>query len=383
VLPSEIAKWKCPDGYTTPDDPVTENSTCSMEREVEPVALYRCPTGYSPTGDVPKGTTCTKAGFWIPNVFKWEWTCVVFGAYPDSVDAETLLRFPPKPTEPCVDTVQAQFASWTCPVGTACDDPEPEKPQCFETVYADPVPTYRCPTGYRPIRGMMDTDQDAVDTECFIPVGKDTMCMRLIKETPTCPPGQILEEIPLPENGAEVSRRPERPLLNCVPIEFTASASAQAGATLCYNDATVGVGAIGSGSAGSTDSQADAQTKAQAVANANAAANLATEVGKYPGATPGACLGTTSIVEPAPVTAPAPATVVAPAAATVSAPAPATVSGGVAGTVDAPAAATVPTGVPAGDGSQTPAVPMWALAMMVAGVLGAGLAAVRLVGARK
>lgn len=85
-------------------------------------------------------------------------------------------------------------------------------------------------------------------------------------------------------------------------------------------------------------------------------------------------------VQPAVV---APATVVAPAAATVAAPAPATVSGGVAGTVVAPAAATVPTMVPAGDGPQAPTVPIWAFAMMVAGVLGTALASAKLVGARK
>lgn len=49
------------------------------------------------------------------------------------------------------------------------------------------------------------------------------------------------------------------------------------------------------------------------------------------------------------------------------APAPATVS--------VPAAAKLPAAVPAGDGSEAPAVPLWALALMVVGLLGAGISA--------
>ena len=52
-------------------------------------------------------------------------------------------------------------------------------------------------------------------------------------------------------------------------------------------------------------------------------------------------------------------------------------------TVVAPEAATVPAAVPAGDGSQAPSVPRWALAMIAEGVLGAAGAGRQLVGARK
>jgi hypothetical protein len=75
-------------------------------------------------------------------------------------------------------------------------------------------------------------------------------------------------------------------------------------------------------------------------------------------------------VEPAVV-----APIIAPAAATVAAPAPAKVA--------VPAAATLPGSVPAGDGSQAPGLPMWALAMVAVGVLGAGFAGKQILAARK
>ena len=81
-------------------------------------------------------------------------------------------------------------------------------------------------------------------------------------------------------------------------------------------------------------------------------------------------------VAAAEVAVPAPAEVVPPA--TVE---PVTVPE--AATVAAPEAATVPAAVPAGDGSQAPSVPMWALAMIAVGVLGAAGAGKQLVGARK
>ena len=71
----------------------------------------------------------------------------------------------------------------------------------------------------------------------------------------------------------------------------------------------------------------------------------------------------------------APVAVAAPAPATVAAPAPATVA--------VPAAATLPAAVPAGDGSQAPGMPMWALAMIAVGLLGAGFAGKSILAARK
>ncbi len=97
------------------------------------------------------------------------------------------------------------------------------------------------------------------------------------------------------------------------------------------------------------------------------------------------CGGTTTVTTEVPpavvapaVVAPAvvdvPAVVAVPAAATVAAPAPATVT--------VPQAATLPSAVPAGDGSSAPAsgVPVWALAMLIAGALGA--ISIRMTGSR-
>ena len=84
---------------------------------------------------------------------------------------------------------------------------------------------------------------------------------------------------------------------------------------------------------------------------------------------------TPPVVAAATVEAPAPATVAAPAPATVAAPAPATVA--------VPAAATLPASVPAGEGSQAPGLPMWALALIALGALGAVAAGKGLLGARK
>ena len=92
---------------------------------------------------------------------------------------------------------------------------------------------------------------------------------------------------------------------------------------------------------------------------------------------------TTTIVttdpEPAPIVSAAvavaePAVVEAPAPAPVAAPAPAVVS--------VPAAATVPAAVPAGGGSQAPGLPMWALALVVVGAIGAAAAGKQILGAR-
>jgi hypothetical protein len=212
-------------------------------------------------------------------------------------------------------------------------------------VYADPIPTeyYVCPQGYTP-----QVLLDAVNNNI---VPKGTICEKTTPDT----------------------------------ASFSASASAQAGATLCVNNATVGVGAIGSGSAGSTESEADAQTKAQAIANANALANLNAEKGKYPGASASECppgvVQTASVVAPAAaVSAPAAATIAKPSPAKVSAPAPGSVSAGVA---VVPSKATVPSSVPAGDGSQAPGLPLWALAMIAVGVLGAGAAGKSVLASRK
>lgn len=75
---------------------------------------------------------------------------------------------------------------------------------------------------------------------------------------------------------------------------------------------------------------------------------------------------------PEAITSPEAATVTAPQAATVpvNAKAPATVA--------VPTAATVPAAVPAGDGSQVPGLPMWALALVAVGMIGAAAAGTQL-----
>jgi hypothetical protein len=83
--------------------------------------------------------------------------------------------------------------------------------------------------------------------------------------------------------------------------------------------------------------------------------------------------GQPAVVESA--TVEAPAEVAVPAEATVAAPEAATVA--------VPAAATLPAAVPAGDGSQAPGLPMWALAMIAVGVLGAGFAGKSILAAGK
>jgi hypothetical protein len=127
-----------------------------------------------------------------------------------------------------------------------------------------------------------------------------------------------------------------------------------------------------------TDEQ-KAAVDADALASANAAFN--TKYGSYsdgacpPPPPPGCVENCDPVVTeepPAPVVEAA--VVAAPEAATVAAPAPATVA--------VPAAATLPAAVPAGEGSDT-GLPMWALAMVAAGMIGAAFAGKQLLGARK
>ncbi len=66
----------------------------------------------------------------------------------------------------------------------------------------------------------------------------------------------------------------------------------------------------------------------------------------------------------------------------VEAPAPAPVAAPAPQQVNIPAKATVPAAVPAGDGSQAPGLPMWALALIAVGALGAAAAGKQILGAR-
>jgi hypothetical protein len=77
-----------------------------------------------------------------------------------------------------------------------------------------------------------------------------------------------------------------------------------------------------------------------------------------------------------PATIPAKKPVKKPAKATLPASVPA-------GVVTVPSKATLPGAVPAGDGSQAPGLPMWAMALMVVGALGAAAAGKQILAARK
>ncbi|MCX6434386.1 MAG: hypothetical protein NTX29_17015 [Actinobacteria bacterium] len=146
---------------------------------------------------------------------------------------------------------------------------------------------------------------------------------------------------------------------------FAASETARGSVDFCLADGvtTLVVDYSGTGVGASTVSQADANYAASTVA---VAAAEAARAAKTPtGARLGAC--------GAPVAAPA-----APAIVPVS-----NVSAPAAATVAVPAAATVPAAVPAGDGSQAPVLPMWALALLTAGILGTAVAGKRVLGARQ
>lgn len=331
---------------------------------------YTCPTDYKPTGTVEKGTNCKL-------VLKEDPTCPE-GYVPAGDYAKNAIAVQPVTPGLCVPD------SW-----------EPNEPSASADLLCDSweasIEGY---DEYTPVRVLIDdeeidfqggTDGDgdwSNDGDLDLEPGVHFLTVEILD-------GEDEWDFVV---GAEVECG-DTPVVE--PTVFSASAAAQAGATVCVNDAPVGVGAIGSGSADSATSQEDAQTKAQAAANANAAANLNAEISKSGGSTSGSCGATPPVVAAAtiaPVTAPAAATVAAPAPAKrpVKVPAPGSVSAGVAGSASSgsaaagvPTSATVPSAVPAGDGSQAPALPMWALALIAVGVVGAAAAGKQMVGAKK
>ena len=167
------------------------------------------------------------------------------------------------------------------------------------------------------------------------------------------------------------------------PPTFDATASAGGSGLFCTPaGATGNVSWSGAGSSTGQATQAAADAAAQAQADANAETD---RLAKTAGLTPGACIPneeppTVVVTEepPAPVAEPVAlvesAVIEAPAAPVAAAPAPAV--------VNVPAAATVPAAVPAGGGSQAPGMPMWALALVVVGAIGAAAAGKQILGAR-
>jgi hypothetical protein len=158
--------------------------------------------------------------------------------------------------------------------------------------------------------------------------------------------------------------------VECTPEgkTYSAGASTQASLKICT---AAGVEktviAQGSGVGTSPNSQASAQAAADNAAAAEAQANLKKALEQNAPFTEGACtaVGSTSVAVPAPAVVAAPAPAKAPAKVTV------------------PAAATLPGSVPAGDGSQAPGTPMWAIMLLIVGALGAAGAGLRIAGDRK
>ncbi|MCX6431799.1 MAG: hypothetical protein NTX29_03130 [Actinobacteria bacterium] len=299
--------YTCPEGWTGP----TGSNECTLP--VEATFEYQCPAGYTSTDNpITEETECTKPGEWKWDDGKWECKAAGSGGSPSIV-------VPSQPTEPCVkkaDSVKVWFCDTAVidlPVDDdalrsknehekkwhkekeECGEHDGPKPSCPDLIVpAVPVYDYFCPAGYFPPSGELAS-------ESRTPVKPGTICEKPVTIAPTCPAGQNLVA------GDCVTPPPVDP-----------------GCTTCVPDAPIVV-------------------------------------------------ATVPVVEA--VVVAAPATVAAPAAATVAAPAPATVA--------VPAAATLPAAVPAGDGSQAPGMPMWALAMIAVGVLGAGFAGKSILAARK
>lgn len=154
--------------------------------------------------------------------------------------------------------------------------------------------------------------------------------------------------------------------------------------TICTADGTITDASATGALISETRNEEFSQTQKDAVDTEALTSATSAFNAKYGAHSDGSCtppvVVTPPVVEAAVVVAPAPAPVVAPAPlpATVEAPAPAPAPAA----VTVPAAATVPAAVPAGDGSQAPGLPMWALALMVIGALGAAIAGKQIIGAR-
>ena len=224
-----------------------------------------------------------------------------------------------------------------------------------------PSSAWSCPEGYTARGGSAD----------------GLICQQLIPGSTTYPPRPRGEDVcpagwtgPLEGEPSYCERTlVTTPTSNGGGIRtYAATATASGSVDFCLADGTtLVVDYSGTGNGSSTASQADADYAANigAISAAEAARAAKTPIG----ARLGAC--------GAPVAAPA-----APAIVPVLAPA-TNVSAPEAATVAVPAAATVPAAVPAGDGSQAPGLPMWALALLAAGVLGTAAAGKRFLGARQ
>jgi len=305
--------WACPEGFSSEDDPVTSESTCS--KPVEPV--YTCPAGYSPIAE--EGKTQCHAD--------------------DKGQGQ----------EQVVDP-----ESVSCPDGAMNIGDETE-PECV--VEADPVNTspYFCPEGY-------STSDDPVTSE-------STCTRQTTEEVPaTCPvAGDVLTNI----GDEEVANwqcitpaTPATPIGGGGAAVFTASAASSGGVELCLVDGVTTTSITYDVTESATG---PTPTDAQYAANVAAvdAVNASIAVQTPEGATLGAC-GAPIAEVPVVVSPVLPATVPEEPES-----------------VAVPQAATVPAAVPAGGGSEAPAMPTWALALALIAAIGGTAAASRLVTAGK
>ena len=317
--------WQCPEGYTSEDDPVTETSRCFKEVEKEVIG-EACPAGKT---FAEAGTTLMDPTTEI----------TVTGCYQKAADGK------------------------------------------WQLTGVEPTPEYGCPEGYEEIRNKCLAEADPIEVTTYVcpegfsssddPITSETLCTResTIEETATCPvAGDVLTNL----GDEEVANwqcvtpaAPVTPVSTGGAAVFTASATASGSQDICLVDGVTTVAiaydVTGTGS-GPTTGDAEYSANVATVDAVNAAIAAQTPAG----ATLGAC-GAPVTEVPVVVNPVAPATV--PTAEPVA--------------VAVPAAATVPTAVAAGGGSQAPTTPIWALALAIAGVLGAVGAGGRLVTTRK
>ncbi|MFY9230338.1 MAG: hypothetical protein WAO50_00330 [Candidatus Nanopelagicales bacterium] len=356
TAPSEETSntWACPEGYASDTDPVTSESVCS--KKVDRIQDYKCPSGYTTTDDpVTKDSDCTKVievnAYW--KHFSKQWKCL---------NGYTTTDNPVTEDSTCTKEVKADAerdGKSYCPdsMQTRDRDHDDDGHGGGCTVYADPINTvtYGCPEGY-------STSDD--------PVTSESTCTRQTTEevAASCPvAGDVLTNI----GDEEVANwqcitpaTPATPIGGGGAAVFTASAASSGGVELCLVDGvtttsiTYDVTESATGPT-PTDAQYAANVAAVDAVNASIAAQTPE------GATLGAC-GAPIAEVPVVVSPVLPATVPEEPES-----------------VAVPQAATVPAAVPAGGGSEAPAMPTWALALALIAAIGGTAAASRLVTAGK
>ena len=343
TAPSEAAEiYSCPEGYEAgPDFPAAdsclkyETITVSEDR---PIDTYTCPgmkKVYAEAGSTlpaePEDFVVPESGCYeqVGADKEWEKTGTQpRPVYGDCAEGWTAVRDQCERSEQVVESTEdpEMTTGYTCPEGfSSADDPITEQTLCTRVTITEQTAT--CPVAGDVLTNL--GDEEAANWQCVTPA------------TPAAP---------VSSGGSAV---------------FTASATASGSQDICLVDGVTTVAIsydeTGTGS-GPTTGDAEYLANVATVAAVNAAITAQTPEG----ATLGAC-GAPITEVPVVVNPVAPATV--PAAEPEA--------------VAVPAAATVPTAVAAGGGSQAPAVPTWALALAIAGVLGAAAAGSRLVTTKK